>query len=218
MRPLVARLTDRESRHAHRDQPAARRGRGIYGRAAGDGGGRRARPVAADPAQRAVREPRAAGAEGHPPPHDRCRSGQSSTRSTGAPDRSRNAEHTYNLTRRLYELFLDEDRQYTCAYYTDPANSLEQAQLDKKAHLAAKLQPQAGHARAGYWLRLGRARAVPASSMYDVDVLGIALAPDQIAFCQERAAVGGRGGSREVRAARLSRRRRGRSIASSRSA
>ena len=28
---------------------------------------------------------------------------------------ARNAEHTYNLTRRLYELFLDEDRQYTCA-------------------------------------------------------------------------------------------------------
>ena len=28
----------------------------------------------------------------------------------------RNAEHTYNLTRRLYELFLDADRQYTCAY------------------------------------------------------------------------------------------------------
>ena len=48
-----------------------------------------------------------------------------------------NAEHTYNLTRRLYELILDEDRQYTCAYYRDPSDSLEQAQLDKKAHIAA---------------------------------------------------------------------------------
>ena len=56
----------------------------------------------------------------------------------------RNAEHTYNLTRRLYELFLDEDRQYTCAYYRDPANSLEQAQLDKKAHIAAKLYLKPG--------------------------------------------------------------------------
>jgi cyclopropane-fatty-acyl-phospholipid synthase len=35
----------------------------------------------------------------------------------------RNAEHTYNLTRKLYELFLDEDRQYTCAYYRDPATA-----------------------------------------------------------------------------------------------
>ena len=40
---------------------------------------------------------------------------------------------------RLYDLFLDADRQYSCAYFTDPANSLEQAQLDKKAHIAAKL-------------------------------------------------------------------------------
>ena len=53
----------------------------------------------------------------------------------------KNAEHTYNLTRRLYELFLDEDRQYTMAYYReDPAaTSLEKAQLDKKAHIAAKM-------------------------------------------------------------------------------
>lgn len=50
----------------------------------------------------------------------------------------KNAEHTYNLTRELYERFLDEDRQYTMAYYReDPAStSLEKAQLDKKAHLA----------------------------------------------------------------------------------
>src|SRR5690606_31792956 len=40
----------------------------------------------------------------------------------------KNAEHTYNLTRRLYELFLDEDRQYTMGYYRDVKNSLEKAQ------------------------------------------------------------------------------------------
>ena len=59
---------------------------------------------------------------------------------------ARNAKHTYNLTRRLYELFLDEDRQYTMGYYRDPAagTSLEQAQLDKKAHLAAKMYIQPG--------------------------------------------------------------------------
>src|SRR4051794_16380906 len=56
----------------------------------------------------------------------------------------RNAEHAYNLTRRLYEIFLDEDRQYTCAYYRDWDNSLEQAQLDKKAHIAAKLDLRPG--------------------------------------------------------------------------
>jgi len=98
----------------------------------------------------------------------------------------RNAEHTYNLTRRLYELFLDEDRQYTCAYYTDTSNSLERAQLDKKAHIAAKLNLKPGMkvldigcGWGGWALYLHR--------HYDVDVLGVALAPDQIAFCKERA-------------------------------
>lgn len=102
----------------------------------------------------------------------------------------RNAEHTYNLTRRLYELFLDEDRQYTCAYYRDPANSLEQAQLDKKAHIAAKLNLKPGMrvldigcGWGGFALYLHR--------HYDVDVLGVALAPDQIDFCNERAAAAG---------------------------
>ncbi|HEY0149377.1 MAG TPA: cyclopropane-fatty-acyl-phospholipid synthase family protein [Allosphingosinicella sp.] len=99
----------------------------------------------------------------------------------------RNAEHTYNLTRRLYELFLDEDRQYTMAYYRDTSNSLEKAQLDKKAHLAAKLHLKPGMkvldigcGWGGWALYLHR--------HYDVDVLGVALAPDQIQFCRERAA------------------------------
>ena len=98
----------------------------------------------------------------------------------------KNAEHTYNLTRRLYELFLDEDRQYTMAYYRDPANSLEQAQLDKKAHLAAKMHIKPGMkvldigcGWGGFALYLNR--------HYGCEVLGVALAPDQIAFCKERA-------------------------------
>src|SRR3546814_8879813 len=45
-----------------------------------------------------------------------------------------NVAHHYDLSDRLYELFLDRDRQYSCAYFIDPDNSLEQAQLDKKAH------------------------------------------------------------------------------------
>lgn len=50
-----------------------------------------------------------------------------------------NVHHHYDLSDKLYELFLDPDRQYSCAYFRDPSNSLEQAQLDKKAHIAAKL-------------------------------------------------------------------------------
>jgi cyclopropane-fatty-acyl-phospholipid synthase len=98
----------------------------------------------------------------------------------------RNAEHTYNLTRRLYELFLDADRQYTMAYYRDTSNSLEQAQLDKKAHLAAKLYLKPGMKVLDIGCGWG-GLALYLHRMYDVDVVGIALAPDQIAFCKERA-------------------------------
>src|SRR3546814_7946084 len=60
-------------------------------------------------------------------------------------DRSKaNVAHHYDLSDRLYELFLDRDRQYSCAYFIDPDNSLEQAQLDKKAHIAAKLALKPG--------------------------------------------------------------------------
>ncbi|HEY0013805.1 MAG TPA: cyclopropane-fatty-acyl-phospholipid synthase family protein [Allosphingosinicella sp.] len=97
-----------------------------------------------------------------------------------------NAEHTYNLTRRLYELFLDEDRQYTMAYYRDVRNSLEQAQLDKKAHLAAKLYLKPGMKVLDIGCGWG-GMALYLHRHYDVDVLGVALAPDQIQFCKERA-------------------------------
>jgi cyclopropane-fatty-acyl-phospholipid synthase len=98
----------------------------------------------------------------------------------------RNAEHTYNLTRRLYELFLDEDRQYTCAYFLDPADSLEKAQLDKKAHLAAKLHLKPGMRVLDIGCGWG-GLALYLHRHYGVEVLGVALAPDQIAFCKERA-------------------------------
>jgi cyclopropane-fatty-acyl-phospholipid synthase len=51
----------------------------------------------------------------------------------------RNAAHHYDLDDRLYALFLDADRQYSCAYFETPGQSLDDAQLAKKRHLAAKL-------------------------------------------------------------------------------
>ena len=105
----------------------------------------------------------------------------------------RNAKHTYNLTRRLFELFLDEDRQYTMAYYRDHAagTSLEQAQLDKKAHLAAKMyiQPDAGKPMKVLDIGCGWGGfALYLNKHYGCEVLGVALAEDQVAFCKERAA------------------------------
>jgi len=51
----------------------------------------------------------------------------------------RNVAHHYDLSGRLYELFLDRDRNYSCAYFTEPHDNLERAQEDKKLHIASKL-------------------------------------------------------------------------------
>ena len=51
----------------------------------------------------------------------------------------RNVAHHYDLSDQLYELFLDQDRQYSCAYFHDSADDLDTAQLNKKRHIAAKL-------------------------------------------------------------------------------
>jgi len=51
----------------------------------------------------------------------------------------RNVAFHYDLSTQLYDLFLDADRQYSCGYFTTPLAGLEQAQHDKKRHIAAKL-------------------------------------------------------------------------------
>ncbi len=50
-----------------------------------------------------------------------------------------NVAHHYDLADPLYELFLDADRQYSCAYFTKPDDTLEQAQMQNKRHIATKL-------------------------------------------------------------------------------
>ena len=51
----------------------------------------------------------------------------------------RNVAHHYDLNGRLYSLFLDRDRQYSCAYFATGSETLEEAQSAKKHHIAAKL-------------------------------------------------------------------------------
>jgi cyclopropane-fatty-acyl-phospholipid synthase len=50
-----------------------------------------------------------------------------------------NVAHHYDLDGRLYSLFLDSDKQYSCAYFEQPDMALDDAQLAKKRHIAAKL-------------------------------------------------------------------------------
>ena len=56
----------------------------------------------------------------------------------------RNVAHHYDLDGQLYSMFLDADRQYSCAYFEGEHQSLDDAQLAKKRHLAAKLLIEPG--------------------------------------------------------------------------
>ena len=58
-----------------------------------------------------------------------------------------NVAHHYDLDGRLYSLFLDADQQYSCAYFESEDQSLDDAQLAKKRHLAAKLLVKPGRQR-----------------------------------------------------------------------
>jgi cyclopropane-fatty-acyl-phospholipid synthase len=104
-----------------------------------------------------------------------------------APGRSRrNVAHHYDIGDDLYRLFLDEDLQYSCAFYTDPANSLEQAQADKKAHIAAKLKLEPGLQILDIGCGWG-GMALYLHRVAKVNVLGITLSENQLAVARRRA-------------------------------
>jgi len=102
----------------------------------------------------------------------------------------RNVAHHYDLSDRLYQLFLDADRQYSCAYFLDTANDLDTAQEDKKAHIAAKLLLQPGQRVLDIGCGWG-GMALYLNRVADVDVLGITLSDEQLAVCRKRAAEAG---------------------------
>jgi len=106
----------------------------------------------------------------------------------------RKVRHHYDLTRQFYELFLDEDRQYTMAYWADRGGTLEQAQRDKKALIAAKLHLPAKGAEGLRVLDIGcgwGGLGLFLNRHYGCEVLGVSLAPDQVRFANERAAAAG---------------------------
>jgi cyclopropane-fatty-acyl-phospholipid synthase len=98
----------------------------------------------------------------------------------------RNVAHHYDLDERLYRLFLDPDLQYSCAYFHDPVNSLEQAQADKKAHIAAKLHLQPGQRVLDIGSGWG-GMALYLNRVAGVEVLGVTLSEEQLRVSRQRA-------------------------------
>jgi len=98
----------------------------------------------------------------------------------------RNVHHHYDLSYDLYRRFLDEDMQYSCAYFAQPEMSLEQAQAAKKAHIAAKLRLEPGMSVLDIgcgWGGLGLTLAED----YGVKVHGVTLSTEQLAVAERRA-------------------------------
>ncbi len=103
-----------------------------------------------------------------------------------APRAKRNIAHHYDIDGSIYDLFLDRDRQYSCAYFETRDQGLDEAQLAKKRHLAAKLDLHEGQRVLDIgsgWGGLGLYLAQSAQ----VDVTGITLSEEQLKVSRERA-------------------------------
>ena len=98
----------------------------------------------------------------------------------------RNVAHHYDLDGRLYSLFLDSDRQYSCAYFELPRDSLDDAQLAKKRHLAAKLLLDDGHRLLDIGCGWG-GLALYAAEVCGAQVTGVTLSQEQLAIARQRA-------------------------------
>jgi cyclopropane-fatty-acyl-phospholipid synthase len=97
----------------------------------------------------------------------------------------RNAAHHYDIDGAIYDLFLDSDRQYSCAYFTEGAD-LEEAQLAKKRHLAAKLAIEPGQCVLDVGSGWG-GLALYLAKVAHCDVTGITLSNEQLKISRERA-------------------------------
>ena len=102
-----------------------------------------------------------------------------------------NVAHHYDLDGRLYSLFLDADQQYSCAYFENPDQSLDDAQLAKRRHLAAKLRLNRGTSVLDIGSGWG-GLALYLAEISGAEVTGITLSKEQYQRATSRAVEGGR--------------------------
>jgi cyclopropane-fatty-acyl-phospholipid synthase len=101
-----------------------------------------------------------------------------------------NVAHHYDLSGELYDLFLDADKQYSCGYFRAPGDTLDQAQAQKKAHIAAKLLLEPGMRVLDVGCGWG-GMALTLARDHGVRVLGVTLSEEQHRVATARAAAAG---------------------------
>jgi cyclopropane-fatty-acyl-phospholipid synthase len=104
-----------------------------------------------------------------------------------------NVAHHYDLSDTLYDLFLDADRQYSCAYFIRPDDTLERAQAQKKRHIAAKLLLRPGQKILDIGCGWG-GLALYLAKIADAEVTGVTLSKEQHQVARRRAAEAGLAG------------------------
>lgn len=101
-----------------------------------------------------------------------------------------NVAHHYDLSGRLYDLFLDDDRQYSCGYFKDPTETLDQAQKHKKEHIARKLMIEPGMSVLDIGCGWG-GLALTLAKDCGARVVGVTLSEEQHAYATKRAELEG---------------------------
>jgi len=102
----------------------------------------------------------------------------------------RNAAHHYDIGNDLYRLFRDADMQYSCGYFPRGDESIDDAQIAKKRHIAAKLMLRPGQRVLDIGCGWG-GMAIYLAKTSGVEVLGVTLAEEQLRLARERAAAAG---------------------------
>ena len=98
----------------------------------------------------------------------------------------RNVAHHYDLSDEMYGLFLDSERQYTCAYHPTGSEDLETAQRLKERHIAAKLRLAPGMRVLDLGCGWG-SLAMYLARHHNVDVTAVSLSKEQVAWGNARA-------------------------------
>ena len=110
----------------------------------------------------------------------------------------KNVQHHYDLSNDFYKLFLDEDMQYSCAYWPSLDITLEEAQEAKKAHIAAKLALEPGMTVLDIGCGWG-GMAIYLAKHCGVKVVGVTLSDEQHALGVQRVKYEGLEGQVDIR-------------------